>query len=1399
MSNESLRLFDPRRNFQLQGFTGRGATTTMHDASATGVSVSGIFQAAEDFAALGFYNAYDYFNHLRQKHLPRTDLSGLILEFDIEYDHALDGAMRLDAAKYPSVSWDAMTFVCGKGGPGDIHEVKLLSYATVVSGGETPATVSIEASGDYAEQGEDHVVVVFRDTIYNCIAQGQAHQLPKSLAAPNGTIDLYASDLDPETGMLDLQVGDTVYFTFDPLYPEDPPYELEEICHVTAVDGVTVTFDNTLTHGGPTTARSYTPGPFEITAAVNDTLTFIIDGTSTYVGLTAGLAVTAETIAANINAKFGEAGLAATADVTGDGCVRVTSTLPVGSGEINVYGGTGMGTIGIPGGVYAGAGPNYHARRRGTAESVVESLASTINGNATNCAVTGPDQSSVIEATAHGTTLTIAFKTAPPPATVFGKLGDGELLAVRSYHVTVPEDFQDESYDPAKDVQGITFGTNRTIRFAGGDNDTKYHITLPLGSLTDKAAQIFSAADCRKMYMVFAPRFEVVEEALADGCFLTAPVNPGDTNWSVDGGASLTGGRYFIGDESNEERILLLAGGATSIQVQRGFESSTPGSWPAGTRLKKLPPVSGFQSDVEWGAAISKIAVTGDASLYVGGDSERIEEADARCKYTGFWEDYKYGAVGWPSQWWSKGHAKRTAPNDIADVRAVTIQYSAMEEHDLYFGTFLNVDCGKVGVTVDGVAPAESPVDLYLNEYGGTTANVKIASTVPAGNHTVVLTALFDKNAASVGYYLHFDYLWPIVPQDVPDPQKEYADVSLAIDFDTDHGYKKPPVWHLWHLQKLGFNGHADVYMGVFWNNKRRRVGATYPYATIEYTLAPGAAAPRAGDVVVFQLSGTDLRHNVIEGESLEDVVNWMRVLVNQFSGVWADNNYGSSTTLRVQSKAPSWTFGGIYALSGLATLGGFINEPFAIEAGLNDSLLFTFGGEGGQQVPVTLAAGTARTGEQVAADIQAAFTAASAPATARAVSYGQQWIESPMRIDVEGSACETLGLDGYAEPMSIQATLTHHLEDAGTEGDWELIDSVSPVMTEGARKWIRDLASQFAAAGMLASFAFSMEVYNPPAAMRAKYLYYAGGVVAPGEDVFLNVPSHQMHFGTRVRNYLKQMYRECADEVAAAGLPVILQFGETQWWYFDNRLADAQGGMPFYDQETIDAFAVAKGHQIWPFTSNTDDPAGDPAHPNETADFLRDRIWSYCQDVISYVRASHPPALFECLWPLDANQGAPGAGSYRRLLMHVNLPREWQNSSYGIKYFRCEGFDYDIWQKNATLMGQTIRFAAQTLGRPAEECMYLAGLYGPPDPPMAQAYGMWVQSPFYSMSFWAFDQFCLNSRAIPLEIWVQAVSAAYHKPRASRAVEVARVVEIVTPAGGALNRFKLNERKPNE
>jgi hypothetical protein len=376
----------------------------------------------------------------------------------------------------------------------------------------------------------------------------------------------------------------------------------------------------------------------------------------------------------------------------------------------------------------------------------------------------------------------------------------------------------------------------------------------------------------------------------------------------------------------------------------------------------------------------------------------------------------------------------------------------------------------------------------------------------------------------------------------------------------------------------------------------------------------------------------------------------------------------------------------------------------------------------------------------------------------------------------------------GYTFSITTSTNLsvvqgTPSLSTPGTEGDWEMIDTISPVMTQGARNWIRNLSSQLHQAGIPASFAFSMECYRPPVAMAGRYW--------DGAPVDLPVPSTQMHFGPRVRAYLKQMYKECADQLAAAGLPIVLQFGETQWWYFPN-----DSGMPFYDDRTKADFFARFGRPMHRFVANTDDPAED----QQTADFLRDRIWEYCSEVIDYVRRYHPSAVFECLWPLDANQGKPAPNaSFRRLNMHVNLPEQWKSSGYGVKYFRAEGFDYDVRQKSAVLMKQTMRFPLG-LGRPGDECMYLAGIFGAADPPYLQAYSMWKQTDIGSLCLWAFDQFCLNSRPVPLTALTGRVpqSAIYHKPRAVRAEPVVIAVPFAPPADGALNRFPCNSRGLN-
>jgi hypothetical protein len=43
-------------------------------------------------------------------------------------------------------------------------------------------------------------------------------------------------------------------------------------------------------------------------------------------------------------------------------------------------------------------------------------------------------------------------------------------------------------------------------------------------------------------------------------------------------------------------------------------------------------------------------------------------------------------------------------------------------------------------------------------------------------------------------------------------------------------------------------------------------------------------------------------------------------------------------------------------------------------------------------------------------------------------------------------------------------------LDQPGAEGDWEMIDTISPVMTHGARNWIRDLAREVKRSGINAS-----------------------------------------------------------------------------------------------------------------------------------------------------------------------------------------------------------------------------------------------------------------------------------------------------------------------------------------
>jgi hypothetical protein len=1278
MPSESLYLFDPRRTIQLQGFSGQAATTTLHDATETGFQISGIFQAAEDFANVQLFSAYDYFNHLRLKPLPVTDLSALSLQYDMEIlpVNGEEGNVRPDCVRYASVGWDKLTISTGNG---DIYEVPLMSHVAVVAGGYAPGSFEFSLHDRAAETLDelligkptpaltDKAYAYFMGTRWSCSSA-------EAIAFCNLETRLLNNIGAPDVPSCE----QAIWWQDDPnfwhyLLVNNGGAGIQEAGAIDAADiasclasmvGISSWLVDCSASGNVITV-SLEPG-------VNGPVTVSTNSGSAPATLSrwAPGVYTAQ-VASSAEIRVGDhVGI----DI-GSANDEVVKVLAVGPGTFTAY--FTKPHYGKVSNIQCRVLPRARHFGRVLKNRIVDAPAPDYGEQ--------PSSLATEQFTTTNTSCELKLR-------LVGQLGaygrDANGMPVR---VSVDGENKIVRIEKKDDEFGATsFAT----AVEGAGNDRVYRFTFPLAALSgyrngDRNSLVpVPASDIVKVHLTFAPRFEDVEYGLGAGGRLkdgVAASPPGtEEEWhATAAGAMLAGLKYYVGNANAEERISCLANFGLvqpdpedpdtwyyRLLVRRGEDSSAPQAWPASTRIQRVSIITGTRSDIEWQVRISNLTVTGDRTLKVGGGAPRLEESDGRCRYEGFWEEYRYGA-GWPTQWWLLGHAKRCAPNDTQDHRAVTIRYSYPSQHDLYLGTWLGRDAGRIEVTIDGGMPVIH--DLYLNDYNGLAAMKRLATALPGGTHTVEIRALFDKHPSSTGYYFYFDYLWPLEPTDPPDPPKVYPDVSLAIDFDTDHGYKKPPAWHVWHLKQFGFLGHADVYMGVFWNNKRRRIEATYPNCTV----AVNAWEP--DQPLWINLSGTTLYFAPGAGLSTEDIAAHLRAMINvTFPGVWCTSDGGS---IHIRSRAPNYTF---------------------------------------------------------------------------TISASPHWSIS------QG---------------------TPPLDQPGAEGDWEMIDSISPVMTHGARNWIRDLAREFKQAGIDASFAFSMECYLPPIAMAARYW--------DGEPVFLPIPSHQMHFGPRVRDYLKQMYKECADEIAAAGQPVVLQFGETQWWYFPNA-----SGMPFYDDDTKAAFQARYWRPLHRFLANTDPPSDDI----EAADFLRDRIWEYCAEVIGYVRRYHPSAVFECLWPLDANQGKPAPDpAFRALNFHVNLPNEWKTSAYGVKYFRAEGFDYDVWQKNARLMRQTLEFPLK-LGRPASECMYLAGIYGPPDPPMREAYSMWRNRGLYSFCFWAFDQFCLNSRPVPLEVTTQSTATlvSYRRPRAARSAEAPVAVAYAPAASSRMNTFRLNARRMN-
>jgi hypothetical protein len=111
----------------LQGFDAYGAAAALWGASDTGLNVSGVFRDQGDFAVVVLFQKDDPFGHPRFSYLPDGNITGLKLDFDIEFQ----GIQAFESLRWPWTDW---AYINAYDESGNLLQHSLLSLATPPSG-----------------------------------------------------------------------------------------------------------------------------------------------------------------------------------------------------------------------------------------------------------------------------------------------------------------------------------------------------------------------------------------------------------------------------------------------------------------------------------------------------------------------------------------------------------------------------------------------------------------------------------------------------------------------------------------------------------------------------------------------------------------------------------------------------------------------------------------------------------------------------------------------------------------------------------------------------------------------------------------------------------------------------------------------------------------------------------------------------------------------------------------------------------------------------------------------------------------------------------------------------------------------------------------------------------------
>ena len=723
-------------------------------------------------------------------------------------------------------------------------------------------------------------------------------------------------------------------------------------------------------------------------------------------------------------------------------------------------------------------------------------------------------------------------------------------------------------------------------------------------------------------------------------------------------------------------------------------------------------------TDTEWTAIFSNWMVNDPNSIRklqcAAPGSVRIDSEDTRaCVYSGTgWQmlaanNYQYGFA----------QRSSTAGN------SVTLTYQLSAAHDLYLGTALYPGRATVSVSLDGDAATLLTCNLDVSSELVTRRLLR--KSLPAGTHHVTITLTSD------ALPFVFDYVEAAIPGDFPDAAVTYDNVSPALDYDTDATYKVSPQRLMWHLNKLGFRGHLNEYLGVFWWNQRVRASG---YKDI------------SGAVVN---------------------IDWRKAIVN-FTGPWTT---GETLTLRIGSvtNGQSSFFAPQKAITATDTNDTIAAHFLYYINAASVSMWAEITGPG----QLTVHTRTPNWGDDI---IDSGGTTDARIQITGDVKKGTDgiWIIDAAAANPINFPFRTWHADFFSEvknsgldvTTSFSMELVYPPDDDTPGNEWEArYADGRPVRTDTGFSNL--LSSQCAPIPNLTNYqkqafkvmaGLQLDAGLTPWLQFGEFLwwFYSSVFQPVGYCAYLNPIS----IGLGDKHYLQTGDQVVISGVlgcpAANGTWTVTVVDDTHfsipvaadgaWQPGTGRVRG--GSMAFYDSITAAAAQTALGRPLVKFVQQDDDPA---INAGADAAFLASRLKDHVAAIRAEVLLAYPQAKFELLYPNDVNNQVCYLGQQGgRLNAAVNLPVEWTTKSgSGFDRFKVEALSWSAQYSNLTLADDAITFATKTPMMWAnEDLAYLVPWFNGSCPWPAE-YNL--ASNFVPLvNFWAYDHLALMSWPLP-------------------------------------------------